>query len=271
MGPGTAGLGDVGANHYSPAMRDTAGANDDLPLRERVMEARKRRQRRSIRWVGHDYAQAGFYFVTICTHGHVSLFGRVMDNVMELNAAGRAVERSWRAIPTHFPQVELDAFVVMPNHVHGILIITPSDGPMAIGAVGAYNDSPVRKAGGTPVRGPRHSPTHAAGDAPIGGDPDATVGANVGANHHSPTQGTRPRGTSNTLGSIVRGFKIGVTQWMRCNCEVRTVWHRSFYEHVIRNQRALQRIRRYIAENPANWASDRENPEGNRNQHRGGE
>jgi len=220
------------------------------------METRKRHQRRSVRWVGHDYAQAGFYFVTICTHGHVCLFGRVVNDLMELNAAGRAVQRCWRAIPTHFAQVELDAFVVMPNHVHAVLTIVPSDGPVAIGGVGANDDSLVRMAGGTAVRGPGHSPTRGAGDAPIGGNPDALVGAN----HHSPTQ-KRPRGTSNTLGSIVRGFKIGVTRWMRRNTRVRDVWQRSFYEHVIRDQRALQHIRRYIGENPASWAHDRENPD----------
>ena len=203
------------------------------------MEAGKRHHRRSIRWVGHDYAQAGWYFVAICTHRHVCLFGRVVGDAMQLNAAGVAVRRCWVAIPAHFPQVELDAFVVMPNHVHGILMITPNDGPGAVGMghpgglVGANNDSPVRKAGHAPMRG--------AGHPPISGI-DSAIG--------------RPRGTTNTVGSMVRGFKIGVTRWMRRNTRVRTVWQRSFYEHVIRRQRALQRIRRYIAENPAHWAQD---------------
>ncbi len=184
------------------------------------MEARKRHQRRSVRWVGHDYAQAGAYFVTICTHGHVCLFGRVVDGAMELNAAGRAVQRCWCGIPAHFSQVELDAFVVMPNHVHGVLII-------------------------------------------VGADHGECVGANdPGANDDSPLPPARlARGTSNTLGSIVRGFKIGVTRWMRRNTAVRDVWQRSYYEHVIRDQRALQRIRRYIGENPATWAHDEENPD----------
>jgi putative transposase len=210
-------------------MRDTAGANDDLPLRERVMEARKRHHRRSVRWAGHDYARAGAYFVTICTHGHVCLFGRVVGEAMELNAAGRTVERCWCGIPGHFSQVELDAFVVMPNHVHGILIVMDADCGQCVGTndAGANDDSPL---------------------------PPGERGTITPMHHRI----ARTRGTSNTVGSIVRGFKIGVTTWMRRNTKISDVWQRSYYEHVIRDQRSLQRIRRYITDNPATWAQDPE-------------
>lgn len=191
------------------------------------MEEAKRRHRRSVRWVGHDYGQAGAYFVTICTHGHLCLFGRVVGDTMELNMAGRAVERCWRAIPSHFPQIVLDEFVVMPNHVHGVLIIVDADHGECVRA----ND-----------------------DSPLPGDGRAAIMPS----HH---RIVRPRGTARTLGAIVRGFKIGVTKWMRQNSDIRDVWQRSYYEHVIRSQRSLHRIRRYIAENPASWLHDKENPD----------
>lgn len=78
--------------------------------------------RRSIRLLGADYA-AGMYFVTICTHERRCLFGTITEGVMSLNACGTIVTECLQAIPVHFPHVTLDAFVVMPNHVHGMIII----------------------------------------------------------------------------------------------------------------------------------------------------
>lgn len=79
--------------------------------------------RRSIRLPGYDYSRAGAYFVTICAQDRACLFGDIADGVMRLNDAGRVVERCWHEIPIHFPHVELDEFVIMPNHVHGIIVI----------------------------------------------------------------------------------------------------------------------------------------------------
>ncbi len=80
--------------------------------------------RRSIRLKGYDYAQAGAYFVTIVAHQRECLFGEVVDGEMVLNEYGRIVEKWWNQIPVHFPNVEICAFVIMPNHVHGIIVIT---------------------------------------------------------------------------------------------------------------------------------------------------
>ncbi|MDT8423033.1 MAG: transposase, partial [Desulfuromonadales bacterium] len=85
-------------------------------------------QRRSIRLRDYDYSRAGAYFVTLCTFQRACLFGEVVDGEMRLNEAGRTVQKCWDDIPDHFPHVELDAFVVMPNHVHGIVVITDTDG-----------------------------------------------------------------------------------------------------------------------------------------------
>ena len=170
-----------------------------------------RYHRRSIRLRGYDYAQAGAYFVTICTHNRECLFGEIMDGKMVLNDAGRMVEQCWRDIPSHFPHTELDEFVIMPNHVHGIVFITD--------IVGAKNFSPLRQ-------------------SPHG--------------HQA--------GTSKTIGSIVRGFKIGVTKWMRTHTNVHVVWQRNYWEHIIRNDDELHRIRQYVVDNPAKWKTDRNNP-----------
>ncbi len=199
-------------------------------------------QRRSIRLPGYDYDQPGVYFLTVCTEGHVCLFGRVVGEAMEWNDAGRAVERCWREIPAHFPHVTLDEFIVMPNHVHGILIIADSnDDPI----VGANNHSPVQI--GPQPHVVAHGPTIRANDYSPLPAPD----------HPSPW----PRGTSKTIGSVIRGFKIGVAKWMRENTHSRDIWQRNYFEHIIRNDVALNRIRQYITDNPVRWAYDRYNPQ----------
>ncbi|GIW45213.1 MAG: hypothetical protein KatS3mg077_2495 [Candidatus Binatia bacterium] len=96
----------------------------------------ERRHRRSIRLKGYDYTQPGAYFVTLCTLNRQCLFGEVVDGQMRLNEAGHVAQRCWADIPNHFPHVQLDAFIVMPNHVHGVLVI-------AHHVVGAKNFSPL--------------------------------------------------------------------------------------------------------------------------------
>ena len=83
--------------------------------------------RRSIRLKGYDYSRAGAYFVNVCTHSRQCIFGGIADREMRLNDAGQVVQQCWDRIPTHFPHVELDKFVVMSNHVHGIVMITDID------------------------------------------------------------------------------------------------------------------------------------------------
>jgi len=139
---------------------------------------------------------------------------------MRLNEAGRVVERCWLCIPSHFPHAALDTFIVMPNHVHGIILLSD--------------------AGNTERLSPTHDRVH------------------VGANDHSPLQPFRS--PSRTIGSIVRGFKIGVTKWFRQHTDVLSVWQRNYYEHVIRDEQSLIRIREYIAGNPARWAGSPVNP-----------
>ncbi len=174
-------------------------------------------RRKSIRLQGYDYSQAGAYFITVCTHNRVPLFGEIVDGVMVLNTAGQIVEKCWCAIPEHFPQVTLDEFVVMPNHVHGII------------TVGANN----------------HLPQHY---LPLPSD-------------ETPIQSNEPprplqHGTSRAIGSMVRGFKIGVTRWFRANTDIHAVWQRNYYEHIIRNEDAYLKIAEYIQTNPQRWETD---------------
>jgi putative transposase len=196
-------------------------------------------RRRSIRLQKRDYADPGAYYVTLCVHDRENLFGDVTDGVMYLNDAGRATESFWKEIPRHFPRATLDEFVIMPNHIHGIIWIVDNmrsvldmnrgDGAGAnCGHVGANNHSPLQ-------------PPHP-------------------ASKNTEQMRQRPRGTSKTIGSMVRGFKIAATRWMRSNGRVVPVWQRNYHEHIIRNERSLERIRAYIRANPVNWQRDRNNP-----------
>ena len=83
--------------------------------------------RKSIRLRNYDYSQAGAYFITICTQDKECLFGDIVDDELQLNNAGRIIQLIWSEIPIHYPQVELDEFVIMPNHFHGIFNIRPSE------------------------------------------------------------------------------------------------------------------------------------------------
>ncbi len=193
--------------------------------------------RRSIRLPDYDYTQNGAYVVTICTHGREALFGEIVDGEMRLNDFGRIVEVCWFAIPEHFPHVEIDAFVVMPNHVHGIIVITGIDSDN--GNVGARHALPLQTA--------------------------TTKQLSNGDKDQKPAFG---KPVAKSVGIIVGSFKSAVTK--RINEQRGTpnapVWQRNFYEQVIRNAATMMTFRDYIVTNPGRWADDRENlAKGSRN------
>lgn len=189
----------------------------------------EKHNRRTIRLKGYDYSQSGFYFITICCHGRELLFGDIKNGEMIWNDAGNITNECWLDIPNHFPNVVLHEFIVMPNHIHGIIEIKTK-------SVGAIYDTIVGA-----------------------NDGNDTI---VGANDYSPLQcvGAEnylfPRSPSKTIGSIVRGFKIGVTKWMRQNTNVYDVWQRNYWEHIIRDDNDYERIAKYIVNNPQNWDQD---------------
>jgi len=181
--------------------------------------------RRSIRMNGYDYRQAGAYFVTICVQDRVCLFGDIVGNEMRLNDVGRLVQSTWDDLPHRFTAVDLDMTIVMPNHFHGII------------TVGALLAAPL---------------------SDMSGSVNAGAGANAGAVANAGAASSAP-----TLGNIMRAFKsisaINVNRFLERSGH--PLWQRNYYEHIIRNEESLNRIRQYIIDNPARWATDHENPD----------
>ena len=179
--------------------------------------------RRSIRLQGFDYAQTGTYFVTVCTQNRECLFGEVVNGVMMLNDAGEMVRSVWDELSRHYPGINVDGFVVMPNHIHGIVVLN---------TVGA---------------GPRACPDD-------------------GRACHDDGQ---PQGVAPTMSlpDVVHRFKSLTTTRYRHGIDRQgwrpfpgRLWQRNYYEHIIRDEAELNRIRRYIIDNPVQWETDRENP-----------
>jgi len=137
--------------------------------------------RKSIRLKGYDYSQAGLYFITICVHDRKCLFGKIENDEMVLNDFGRIADECWLGIPKHFPNAVLHEHIVMPNHIHGIVELTQND----VSNVGAENFLPLQ--------------------------PPNEFPANEWSRNRF--QKMIPR----SIGSIVKGFKIGVTKWSRTN------------------------------------------------------
>jgi putative transposase len=159
---------------------------------------------------GYNYSQNGFYFVTICTQNHAEWFGRIRNGEMELNRYGETARNKWLEIPRHFENIRLDEFVIMPNHIHGIIVIE--------------ND--------TIMVGNRH-----ACSLPI-------------------------KRQYQTIPIVIGSYKSAATR------EINMViiqnknnfhWQKSFYDHIIRNESSLNRIREYINGNPRRWDMDIEN------------
>jgi putative transposase len=205
--------------------------------------------RRSVRLKAYDYAQAGAYFITVCTHRRNCLLTTIADEETVLSRYGEIVQKCWDEIPSHFAHAELDTFVIMPNHLHGIVILTDTSTSHTGGTVGAQHMDGLRSdiVGAPHVDDPRLN----------------TVVNNVGAQHAVPstTQAfhSLPPGS---LPTIVRSFKSASTKrindWRGTRAS--SVWQRNYHEHVIRNDSELDRIREYVATNPLAWALDRENP-----------
>ena len=144
--------------------------------------------RKRLRLAGHDYAQPGAYFVTLCAVDRQCIFGDIVDTSMRLNDAGELVARIWRGLPTHLKYLTLDELVLMPNHFHGVLVFEP--------------------------------------------------------------------GNQHALPNVIRSFKVFTTRAVG-----RPIWQRSYHDRIVRGDDELARIREYIANNPAQWAIDEENPD----------
>jgi len=174
-------------------------------------------RRRTIRLRHYDYSQAGMVVVTICACQRECFFGNVSGRDMALNDAGRMVGAAWYQLPERFAGLGLDAFVIMPNHIHGIFILGPRQGEPSVGPVS------IDKAGFKKVSGTL----------------DGTVGRIVQA-----------------FKSITTNKYIdGVRRWGWKPFPGK-LWQRNYWEHVIRNDDELTGIREYIHSNPVQWACD---------------
>ena len=183
----------------------------------------KKHHRKSIRLQGYDYSQGGAYFVTIITHQRDCLFGEIVNEEMKLNDFGKIADEYWSAIPQHFPFVELGAYVIMPNHVHGIIVINDTH---------KNNLLP-------PIVGARHA-------SPL-------------LQKQLPPRGAPPR----SLGTIMGSFKSAVTKRIGRKLNATGIWQRNYYEHIIRDEQDLKNKTDYIDANPMLWNDDDENPRHN--------
>ena len=174
----------------------------------------EKHHRRSIRLKGYDYSLAGTYFVTICVKERKCVFGDVQNSNVVLSPIGEIVYQCWNEIPNNFNSVKLYVFIVMPNHLHGIVVMTND-------CWGVQLNAPTRNA----------------------------------SNFYgliSPKQ--------KTLSVIIRTFKAAVTTLCRKNNYHFFELQRNYYEHIVRNEDELNRIREYIINNPLQWQFDKENP-----------
>ena len=175
----------------------------------------QKHHRRSIRLLGYDYSRSGAYFITLCVENRECLFGDVVNGEMRLNETGRIAAACWKWLAEQYTYVELDEWVVMPNHLHGIIVIRSESGDTG-----------------------------------------------RGASRRTPTNGPSISAKIKPLGQLIGAFKIVSTPRINAlrGMPGVSVWQRNYYEHIIRDPDSMNRIRRYIANNPGKWKSDLQNP-----------
>ena len=172
------------------------------------------RNRKPNRLQNYEYSQTGYYLVTICTQDRVNYFGEIEKGRMRLDDIGQIVTDCWQAIPEHFHNTVLDEFVVMPNHIHGIIVIK-------------------------------------------GNDFLKNSGDGVGNNDRCSLRNAR---NMQLLPKIISQYKSSATRIVRKRWGDHIFsWQKSFYDHIIRNDEDLYRIRTYIQNNPLNWTLDENN------------
>src|SRR5450759_4000129 len=199
--------------------------------------------RRSIRLKGYDYSQAGLYFITICCFNRECLFGDVVNGEMVLNEYGTIACNEWLNTPNIRKNVELDVFIIMPNHMHGIIILNGRGELHSPNNVITDNKS-----------GECNFPNNVITDNKSGecNFPNNVITDNKSGECNSPL-----RGPSNNIGAIVRGYKSSVTKQLNLLNIGYTVWQRNYHEHIIRNEKSYLRISEYIVNNPAKWGDDK--------------
>lgn len=181
-------------------------------------------KRKSIRLKDWDYASEGAYYVTLCSEGMVHVFGKVVNEKMMLNHLGGIVEEEWLRTAVLRNNVVIDEFIIMPNHIHGIIMILENFGQKEI-----LQNISKNNGRGELIFAPMRD-------------------------LKSPSQ---------TLGSIIRGFKSSSTKRINKirNTPSTRMWQRNYYERIIRDHRELDKFRKYILENPVRWSFKKGIPE----------
>ena len=254
----------------------------------------EKHHRRSIRWQEHDYLD-GIYFVTICTYEKQHVFGSVWNGKMRLNKWGRVARDCWIDIPNHYAHATIDSYVIMPNHMHGIVWIgqnkhmeqyRPNDASnvlnehrgtachVPIGDCCNTSHTVVPNRRGTARRAPTTNDKHSESIQPttnngtVGcrlrnatNDPDWELWMDTITHEYQPSGRTFGKPTNGSLSTIIGSYKSAVTK--RIN-SIRTeygnsVWQRNYHEHIIRDADELMRIRRYIDQNPIKWTQKHRN------------
>jgi len=228
-------------------LKKTGFRTGDRPVTPTIISTDRRgdrlvaqtKTRKSTRLPNYDYSQNGAYFITLCAHNRECLFGEIQNGIMIPNNYGKIVIEEWYKSEIIRNEIELDEFVLMPNHIHGILLIDRRGDRLD-----------CMDAGGTT---PRMEEVEQCTEQL----PRATQGAvaEVALNH---APGPKPK----SLSSFIAGFKSTVTKQVNNirNKPGVPVWQRNYYEHVIRNEDDLLQTRGYIVNNPMKWELDKENP-----------
>lgn len=188
-------------------------------------------KRQSIRLKGYDYSQSGLYFITICCYQRECLFGNIINSQIILNDFGQLIKEEWLKSAEIRKEIEFDDFVIMPNHFHAIVIINQE-----INSDFMKNDVDFQD-------------------------------NNVGANGRSPLgqiQSSRPKISMKpkSISSLIAGFKSATTKKINIirNTPQNPVWQGNYYDHIIRNDESLARIREYVQNNPLSWENDQLHP-----------
>lgn len=189
----------------------------------------KKHHRRSIRLPNYDYSEPGAYYITIVTWHRECLFGQVVHGAMKLNKIGQIVQWEWEVLPKRFKYLELGAYVVMPNHFHGILNFHEH--------IGASRQDLKNTRLGKVLSPPKTEDGIEGSPLPVGPKPAS-------------------------LGAVISQFKSRVTKrlWKIPSLKGIPIWQRNYYEHIVRNEQDLQNKTDYINANPALWDQDNENP-----------
>lgn len=177
-----------------------------------------------------DYSSPGAYFVTICTKGMQCWFGEIVDGTMQLSPAGEIVAEEWKKTEQIRTTVTLDQWIVMPNHLHGIVVI--NEIPSAHTTRNEIPSVETIRNGIASVETTRR------------------------------VVSTRKTLKPNSLGSIVGQFKSASTKRIHMAGYTEFAWQPRYYDHIIRNERSLNKVRQYIADNVMRWEFDRNHPSG---------